>query len=160
MINMEGEKPPQEEGPQEGEEEFRRVVSELRQTQQNIEALQERIEMIKTSIEEIEKTKETLEGLDDVESDTEIMVPIGSGVFVPAEIKNPENVLSEIGADLVAERAPEEVIKMLDKRKSDLKDSREEAEEKVEELEDKVEELRPKAQQLMSEREGGAQMPR
>ncbi len=140
----------EDESPQKDREDLQGVISEIRQAQQNMETLEGQVEVLTSSIEETESTLETLEGLEDAEAGSEILVPIGAGSYVQAEIKDPDKVLSNLGADLVAERTPEEVTKLIEKRKKDLEDSLEEAENKIEELEDRIEELRPKAQQMMA----------
>ena len=130
--------------------EFQQELAELREAQNTVERLEGQTEALSSRIEEIESTLETLDGLDDAESGSEILVPIGSGSFIPAEIKDPDRVLSNLGAELVAERPPKEVKKLLNKRKKDFENSREQAEEKIEELEDRIEELRPKMQKFMA----------
>lgn len=144
---MEEEEPEQEEG----KENIQQIVTELRQSQQEVENLQSQVEILSSSLEEVEVSIETVEGIEDFESGQEILVPIGSGSYVPAEIKDPERILSELGADLVAEKNPEEVKKLLEKRKSDFEDSLEQTRERMEELREKIEELRPKAQRLMAQ---------
>ena len=131
-------------------EEFQNELTELREAQRTIERLEAQSEALSNSIEEIKSTMETLEGLEDAETGSEILVPIGSGSFVPAEIKKPNKILSNLGSDLVAERSPKEVTKLLKKRKKDYENSKEQAQEKIEELSDRIEELRPKLQSYMA----------
>lgn len=131
-------------------DEFQQELTELRDAQRTIERLEAQSEALSNSIEETESTMETLEGLEDAEAGSEILVPIGSGSYIPAEIKEPDRILSDLGSDLVAERSPKEVTKLLKKRKKDYEDSKEQAQEKIEELSDRIEELRPKLQSYMA----------
>lgn len=133
------------------QQEFQRIASEIREVQQNIETLQSQSELLSDSIEEVENTIETVEGMEDVESGTEILVPIGSDTYMPAEIKSTDRFLSSLGADLVAERKPQEVIKLLNKQKKDFEDSLDRIEDRIEELNEEIEDLREKGQKLMSE---------
>ncbi|GEM_PF-2846913 len=135
---------------EESQEEIQQIIGELREAQQNVEILQSQKEVIQNSIKEIESTKETLEGIMDVEPGTELLVPIGSGSYLPVEIKDTKKILSELGADLVAERPPEEVSKLIDKQKNDLEDSLETIQDKIGELNDKIGDLRPKAQEMIA----------
>ncbi len=146
----------EEETPQEKQQKLQQMMGQIREAQQNIEALESQIEVINNSINEVESTEETLDGIENIDPGTEILVPIGSGSYIPAEIKDPERILTELGADLVAERPPKKVIKLVEKQKKDLEDSLEEAKERIEDLEDKIEELRPQAQQLMAEVRSGS----
>lgn len=150
----------EKETPEENEqEEFQQIATELREAQQRIEALERQTEVINNSINEIENTTETVKGMEEMKSGTEILVPIGSGSYVTAEVKNPDRILSNLGADLVAERKPEEVTKLLEKQKKDFENSLQQTQEKIEELKDKIEELRPKAQELMAKAQGEQKTP-
>lgn len=140
----------EDEGPKESQEDIQRVINEIRQAQQNVEILEGQIGVISSSIEEIESTIETLENLEEADPDSEILVPIGAGSYLPAKIEDPDKVLSNLGADLVAERTPGKVTKMIEKRKKDLESSLDEARNRKEELEDRIDELRPQAQQMMA----------
>lgn len=148
-----------EEKPEEGQEGFQRVVAELRQAQQRIENLEKQAEMLKNTMEEIENTKETLDGLKDISPGTEILVPIGAGSYIPAEVKDPDKVLSDLGAEIVAEKNPEDTKNYLENERKDFEKSIEKTEERIEELGEKVEELRPKAQKLMAQAQAGQESP-
>lgn len=139
---------------QEDQQEVQRVVAELREAQQNVESLQSHIEMLSSLIGEVESTRETVDGLEDVEPGTEILVPLGSGTYVTAEIKSTDKLLSELGADLVAERSSNGVNKLLKKQKKDFENSLEQAQNKLKELTEKIEDLRPRAQKLLAESRG------
>lgn len=139
---------------QDDQQEVQRVVAELREAQQNVESLQSHIEMLSSLIGEVESTRETVDGLEDVEPGTEILVPLGSGTYVTAEIKSTDKLLSELGADLVAERSSNGVNKLLKKQKKDFENSLEQAQNKLKELTEKIEDLRPRAQKLLAESRG------
>lgn len=137
--------------PSEGQEEFQRLASEIREAQQNVESLQKQSDLLSDSIEEVENTLETVEGMDDVEPGTEVLVPIGSDTYLPAELKTTDRFLSNLGADLVAERGPKEVEKLLEKQEKDFQESLERIQDRIEELNEEIEELRGKGQELVSQ---------
>lgn len=139
---------------QDDQQEVQRVVTELREAQQNVESLQSHIEMLSSLISEVENTRETVDGLEDVDPGTEILVPLGSGTYITAEIKSTDKILSELGADLVAERSSDGVNKLLKKQKKDFENSIEQARDKLKELTKKIEDLRPRAQKLLAESRG------
>ena len=139
------------ENEQETQEELQRVVSELRGAQQNVERLQNQINLLEDSIEEVEATIETIEGVKEFESGSRILVPIGAGSYIVAEVQNPDKILTDLGAELVAERKPDEAIESHEKQKTDLQTSLENTKDRLEELNEKIEDLRPKAQQLMGQ---------
>lgn len=146
----------EEENSQEKQQEFQRMVTELRESQQDVESLQNQIEILSSSINEIENTIETVGSMENVELGTEILVPIGSGTYITAELKDANRLLSDIGAQLVAERKPEEVVKLLKKEKKDFEESLDRAQNRLKELNEKIEDLRPKVQQLMISAQEGS----
>ncbi|MBS3815400.1 MAG: prefoldin subunit alpha [Hadesarchaea archaeon] len=130
-----------------------RIMMELRELQQKVQNLQEQINFLSNTVEEIENTIETIEGMKDIETETDILVPIGSESYLRAKLVETDKVLSGLGADLVAERDPDNAIDTLEKQKKEFNKSIEQAEEELENSKDRIEELRPKAQELM----GGGQ---
>ena len=64
--------------------ESQNLLAELSQLQERIKALKENLDMIDATIRERLVTAETLTNLGNVESDQEILIPIGSGSFVTA----------------------------------------------------------------------------
>ncbi|MDH7517442.1 MAG: prefoldin subunit alpha [Candidatus Thermoplasmatota archaeon] len=106
---------------------------------------------IQTAIADCNKAKITLDQMSKIDSNTEILVPIGSGVFVNANIKNTSKVLFDIGAGLTTEKTSEEAIKKIDSRIESLRKTQEKITTMMQQLQEEATEVSNKAQQLLYE---------
>lgn len=131
-------------------QELQRVATELEQAQQTSEKLERRIDLLSMSKSEIERATETVQGVNKLDAETEILVPIGSDSFIKAKLTRPDKVLSGLGGDLVAELEYEEAVEMLGKRREEVEKSIEETEKKLQKISDRIEELKPRAEQLVA----------
>ena len=95
------------------ENQSQNLLMQLSQLQERIKALKENMDMIDTTIRERLVTAETLTNLGNIENEQEILIPIGSGSFVPASTKIPENVIIGVGAGISIEKKREDAIKTL-----------------------------------------------
>ncbi|KXB02599.1 hypothetical protein AKJ45_02700 [candidate division MSBL1 archaeon SCGC-AAA261F19] len=131
-------------------QELQRVAIELEQAQQTSEKLERRIDLLSMSKSEIERATETVQGVNKLDAETEILVPIGSDSFIKAKLTRPDKVLSGLGGDLVAELGYEEAVEMLGKRRGEVEKSIEETEKKLQKISERIEGLKPRAEQLVA----------
>lgn len=131
-------------------QELQRVAMELEQTQLTSEKLERRIDLLSMSKSEIERATETVQGVNKLDAETEILVPIGSESFIRAKLTRPDKVLSDLGGDLIAELEYEEAVEILDKRKKEIEKSIDKAEKDLQKISDRIEELKPRAEQLVA----------
>lgn len=136
-----------------GSQELQKILTDLRQSQQRAQNLQNQMNYLSNSVEELKVTIETIQGMKKLDSQTDILVPIGSNSFLRAKLVEADKVLSGFGAELVAERDPDQAIKFLDDQKKEFNESIEQIEEEMENIQEHIEELRPKAEELMSKME-------
>ena len=81
-----------------------------------VKALLKRREMLIAKIIEIETTLSSMEEVEK-NKDSEIMLPLGSNVYIPGSLKDVKRMIVEIGADIVVEKDIADVKKILEKRK-------------------------------------------
>ncbi len=97
------------------EEELQRGLATLELLKVQIENLQKQIEALQLSIQDNERAIETLEGYMNME-DEEILVPVGSGVFISARIGEKKGIIS-IGNDLFVEIPIDKMLENLRERR-------------------------------------------
>lgn len=102
--------------------EFQAIDQKLQQAQQNLQQYDEHIA-------EMQKIKENLDDLKKVKAGTEIMVPVSSGIFVKAEMKNSDELMVNVGGGNVVGRTVEGTKTLLDAQLKEIKKSRGVAEE-------------------------------
>lgn len=117
---------------------------QMQQIQQQASQLNERIEVLQEAVQEIDETVQAVEDLEDVEEGEEILARLGSGAFVKAEIKDTENVMTELGGEAVQERTREEAVNA-------LKNRRQTVEEVIDELQEEIDGLKSQVQGLGGE---------
>ncbi len=88
--------------------------------QKRAESVQQQMGMIQTSTQECAKALATIEELNDIEDGTEMMVPIGSGSFVSANVSRINNIVVDIGAGFSIERPLKDAKEILENRKAKL----------------------------------------
>jgi len=76
-------------------------------------------EMFAMRMMEIEQTKQAIEELEK-SGESEVLVPLGSSVFLPGKINKKEKVVVGIGTDTLVEKSSDEVKKILEDRKKTL----------------------------------------
>ena len=71
-------------------------------------SLNEQLNLINLKLEELKSAKAFLDSLKTIDANTELLFPIGGGVFVKGRISNKEYVLMDIGANVIVKRAVSE----------------------------------------------------
>lgn len=106
------------------EESLRRVLTELRLLETTAEALQTRVNLVNAATAELSFASATIAGLEEEKEGTPLLVPVGGGSFVKAEISTTETMVVGMGAGVSVEKSREEAKEIIEKRISDLEKSR------------------------------------
>jgi prefoldin alpha subunit len=88
---------------QEQEKQLRRLVSEIRMMENTVQILEQRLQLLEASIAELHLAQGSLGDLKDVEPDSNLLVPVGGGVFMNARLGDLGKVIVGIGADVSVE---------------------------------------------------------
>ncbi|MEM2924967.1 MAG: prefoldin subunit alpha [Methanocellales archaeon] len=103
------------------EEEIRELIYKLQLFQAESESLQQQASLIELSLNEIESTIQTLNSMDGVKPGQEVIVPIGAGAHIYANIARLDKIVVNIGAGISIEKNIEETKKFLEKRRDELR---------------------------------------
>ena len=117
---------------------------ELQMMQGQMEQLQQQRQKMESKKLEIAATTESLKGLQSSEKD--LMIPLGSGVFVKGQVKDNKNAIYAIGSGVAATNSIESTIKFLETQ-AKL------AEEAAAEVERQMKQMASRAQGLIAELE-------
>lgn len=85
-------------------EELQQKYLELQEISTQLKQLQQQISNLEAQLMEMQKVKETLADLEKLNSKKDILVPVANGVYAKAELNQNQNVLINIGADLIVEK--------------------------------------------------------
>ncbi len=106
------------------EEAFRRLLTELQMLEGTAEALQNRINLVNAAATELAFASATLEGLEKEKKGSPLLVPIGGGSFIKAEVATIETMVVGMGAGVSVEKSRTEAKQIVKKRMGELEKSR------------------------------------
>jgi prefoldin alpha subunit len=135
---------------EEEREELESSLLELNRGGALIEALSKQVALLNASLSELSFTMEAIEKLRGAPEGAEILTPIGSGSFVRAKLMPLEKVLTGVGADVVVERTPEEALKFLEEKSSEVGKAVQDLRAEMAKLTQRMEALRPEIEKLLS----------
>jgi prefoldin alpha subunit len=127
------------------EEAFRQLLTELRLLEGNADALQSRINLVSAAITELAFASATIEGLEKKRKGTPLLVPVGGGSFIKAEVTTTETIVVGIGAGVSVETSRDEARQTVDKRIAELETSRDNLQQQLAQV---IAKMRTKRQQL------------
>jgi prefoldin alpha subunit len=133
------------------EEEFRRLVVELRILEGTAESMQSRINFLNAAFAELSYAKRTLEGLEKEKTDAPLFVPIGGGSYVKAKLGDIDDVVYGVGAGVAIEKKLNEAKEGIDNRMSDLEKARQSLEQQLGQVLRRIQEDQNILQQLSAE---------
>ncbi|WP_406661255.1 prefoldin subunit alpha [Methanolobus sp. ZRKC3] len=102
------------------EQDPRTLAMQHGELQKRAESVQQQMSMVQTSAQDCAKALATVEELTGIEEGAEIMVPVGSGSFVYANVSRIDNIVVNIGAGVSVERPLNDAKEILENRKAKL----------------------------------------
>ena len=130
------------------EEALRKMISELEFLQGTARVLQTRIGMIESAIQELYTTNLTLEGLKHEKKGSAILMPIGGGSYVKANILDSEKVIFGIGANIATEKTVEEAQESIGERAIEFQKGRNSIQQQLNEVITKINDMQNKIRSM------------
>ncbi|MEA3255220.1 MAG: prefoldin subunit alpha [Candidatus Altiarchaeota archaeon] len=101
-------------------QELQRVLVELETYKKQMESLRNEIQLLGSTMEELGSSLTALDALKENKAGTEILVSIGSGSFIRAELKDTGKVIVGAGAGVSIEKDVDEAKEILKKRGEEI----------------------------------------
>jgi prefoldin alpha subunit len=133
------------------EEQLRRLLMQLENGRRQLEQLGKQAQMIEAAVAELNSAVEALNALSSQKPGDELLVQIGSGAFISVALKDTQNVLVGIGANMSVEKKLPDAIQTLEARKKQLAESMGSTQKMIGELSMKVAELNAQAEALAAQ---------
>jgi len=92
------------------EDQFRRVVYELQLMDGSVQVLQQRMQILSAALADLRLAQQSLNDLKNVDAKTPILIPVGGGTFVNAELGEIKKVIVGVGADVSVEMELDKAI--------------------------------------------------
>ncbi len=103
------------------EENFRKLLTELRLLEGTADALKNRINLINAAMTELAYASATMEGLQ--KKNAPLLVPIGGGSYIKAKVETTETLVVGMGAGVSVEKSRDEAMQIVEKRVTELESS-------------------------------------
>jgi len=135
------------------DEELAKYLAQIEQYKEQISSLEMQFSYLQAAINDYNKAKVTLEHLDKIDKNTEILIPIGGSTFINAVSTDTSKVLFDIGSGIVTEKKTEDVIGRIDKRLEDLQKTQDRLSSMMQQLQAEAIDISTKAQKLYEEQQ-------
>jgi len=130
------------------EEEFKRLIAEIRYLEGAAESIRSRINIINAVLAEFNMANRTLEGLEKEETDVPILVPIGGGSYIKAKLADPDKLIYGVGAGVALEKSFKEAREDISNRIAELDRTRRSLEQQLNQILLKAQENQNRLQEL------------
>jgi prefoldin alpha subunit len=116
------------------EDQVRRLVYELQLMQGTAETLQQRLAILQNAMADLRVAEESLKGLDEAEEGGPVLVPMGGGTFVRAELGDLSNVIINVGAEVSIDMALVDAIENVKGRLEEIEKASGSVEEQLQQI--------------------------
>ena len=125
----------------EKQQELQQKYMEMQMISQQMQQTQKQIQMLGQQLQELELTREALDDISKTEPETEIRVPLASGIFVKGKITDNKEVFVNVGAGTSVKKTIAEAQALIDNQLKELKDFRTQTELSLQQLASKAQVL-------------------
>jgi prefoldin alpha subunit len=133
------------------DEEITRNLTLLEYYKQQLESIDIQLQYLQSTLADYQRAKLTVEQLNKLDENSEILIPIGAGTFVNGSLKNAANVLIGVGAGIIIEKPIGETVTKLEERIKRLQENLEKMASLGKKLQSDAEDLSQKTQKMMEE---------
>lgn len=135
------------------EDELQKYMTLIEYYKEQLKTLEYQFSLIQSTINDQTKARITLEKLNGVKNDSELLLPIGGGAFINATLQNSSKVLYDIGDGIVIEKTIEDAIKNVDKRTIELQQTEEKISKMAQQIQDEATDAQNKAETILSQKQ-------
>ncbi len=138
------------------EDQFRRVVYELQLMDGSVQLLQDRMQILSAALADLRLAQQSLSDLKDVSPKTPILIPVGGGTFVNAELGEMNRVIVGVGADVSVEMELDKAISDISSRLEEVEKAEAAVEQQLTQIVAQMQSHREVANRLSAELQGEA----
>ena len=106
---------------EESEEKLQKIYMEFQMLDQQIKHLEKQNESLSSHLMELMATSQSLEDMGKVSNGAEILVPLSSGIYAKAELKDNNNFIVNVGANIALAKDGQSTKKIIENQISEIK---------------------------------------
>ena len=103
------------------EEKLQKLYVEFKMLSQHIKQLEEKTAALNNQLMDLAVTNQSLEDMKKFKQGTEIMVPLSSGIYTKAEIKDSKNVIVNVGSNVTTVKDIDSTKKLIESQIEEVK---------------------------------------
>ena len=135
----------------ENEKKAQEIYTEFQVVEQHINQLQKQLEVVTHQLLELNATSNALDEFDKITVSKEIFVPLSSGIFAKADIKDTSELLVNVGANVVVKKDVATTKKLIEKQMEEIKRIQKQMIQELENMTHHAANLEMQLQSLISE---------
>ena len=137
------------------EKELQQKMMEYQMLEENFKQMNQQRELFAAKMMELEQTRQVVEEMKKTKDGEDVLIPLGSGMFLPGKINKKEKIIIGIGADIVVEKDSEGVNKIIEERKLILENGMENLQNNMLQIAQQIQKIQVEAQKMMPEQQAG-----
>ncbi len=91
---------------------------------QTLEKVQQKMEQLDVQLNQVQETVQSLNDLDTLDVGSEMLVPIGNGIFIKGALKKTDELLVNVGAGTVVPKSVDDAKKLIGKQLKSIEEYR------------------------------------
>ena len=107
------------------EEEMKERYMEYKQLDEQIKYVQKQVQMIENQLEEFSNVIYNLDEFNAVKKETEILVPLSSGIFAKGKIQDTSEFLVNVGSNVIVQKDLQSTKKLIQTQISEMRNVQE-----------------------------------
>ena len=139
------------------EDQTRRLIYELQLMQGTADTFQQRLAILQNALADLRVAEESLKGLSETEEGSPILIPMGGGTLVNAQLGDTSKVIINIGAEVSIDMPLEDAQKNVAGRLEDVEKTNTSVEQQLQQLLAQMEVHRDGINRLSAQIRGEAQ---
>ena len=133
------------------EDELQKYMTLIEYYKEQLKTLEYQFSLIQATVADQAKAMITLEKLNGVKNDSELLLPIGGGAFINATLKNSSKILYDVGEGIVIEKTIEDTIKNIEIRINELHQTEEKISTMAQQIQNESSDAQNKAEMILSQ---------
>lgn len=122
---------------------------QMQRIEQQMQQIQKQLKLIEQQTQELILTEQALDDLKNTKTGTEILVPLASGIFVKAELKDNKDLAVNVGADTVVKKDVGEAKKLITNQLEEITKIQQDLTENMEKLQSSAQTIQKELQGLI-----------
>ena len=136
---------------EEKEKKAQEMYMEFQALDQHIKQLQKQLEMVTHQLFELNATSNSLDDFKKIDSGKEIFVPLSSGIFAKANVKDTSELLVNVGANVAVKKDITSTKKLIQEQMEEIKKIQKQMIDELEKMTSHAAQLQMKLQELISQ---------